>query len=116
MALSSDLLSQFAKTVTSGDSNKKAETTVTGTAVEYNNKIYVRLDGSDQLTPIISSTAGMKNGDRVTVMIKNHSATVTGNVSDPSATQGSLDDTKTEIGNKITDRKYSGDTEYIKGI
>lgn len=103
MALSSDLLSQFAKTVTNGDSNKKAETTVTGTAVEYNDKIYVRLDGSDQLTPIISSTAGMKNGDRVTVMIKNHSATVTGNVSDPSATQGSLDDTKTEIGNKITE-------------
>ena len=102
MELSSELLSQFAK-ATKVEEKPSAGVTVTGTAVEYGGGIYVRLDGSDQLTPVISSTAGMKDGDRVTVLIKNHSATVTGNTSSPSAGSGDIEDAKTEIGNKITE-------------
>ena len=102
MELSSELLSQFAK-ATKVEEKPSAGVTVTGTAVEYGGDIYVRLDGSDQLTPVISSTAGMKDGDRVTVLIKNHSATVTGNTSSPSAGSGDIEDAKTEIGNKITE-------------
>lgn len=102
MGLSSELVSQFAK-ITKDETEVKTGITVNGTAVEYNGKIYVRLDGSDQLTPVISSTAGMKNGDRVTVMIKDHTATVTGNTSSPSAGKDDIEDAKTEIGNKITE-------------
>lgn len=104
MALSNDLLSQFAK-ITKDDKKEKTETVVYGTAVEYDGKIYARLDGSDRLTPI-TTTATVKPGDRVTVLIKNHSATITGNVTSPSATDKDLKDTDKkvdEIGNKISE-------------
>lgn len=83
MALSNDLISQFVKT-TKDDTKRSSEQTVYGTVVEYNGDKYVKLDGSELLTPI-SSTTNMINGERVTVMIKNHSATVTGNLSSPAA-------------------------------
>lgn len=102
MELSSELISQFVK-VTKDEPAPSNGTTVTGTATLYGGKIYVQLDGSDQLTPVLSSTAGVKDGDRVTVLIKNHSATVTGNTSSPSAGQGDIEDAKTEIGNKISE-------------
>lgn len=82
MALSSDLISQFVQ-VTKDDKTKK-ETTVYGTIVEYEGNKYVKLDGSELLTPI-SLTADAIDGERVTVMIKNHNAIVTGNMSSPAA-------------------------------
>lgn len=83
MALSSDLISQFVK-ITNDKKQTKKETTTYGTTVEYNGAIYVQLDGSELLTPI-STTADTKPGERVSVMIKNHTATVTGNLSSPAA-------------------------------
>ena len=83
MALSNDLARQFAK-VTNTKERPKSESTVYGTAVSYDGAMYVRVDGSDLLTPV-ESTVSMKPGERVTVLIKNHSAIVTGNMSDPSA-------------------------------
>ena len=77
--------------------------TVTGTAVEHDGTVYVRLDGSDQLTPIASSTAGMHDGDRVSVQVVDHSARVVGNVSDPAASGGDLNSAKEELGTKITE-------------
>lgn len=81
--LSSDLISQFVR-ITNDTKKTPTESTVYGTAVEYENKMYVRLDGSELLTPV-TTTADMVAGERVTVLIKNHSATVMGNVSSPSA-------------------------------
>lgn len=83
MSLSNDLLTQFAK-ITRDKTKTNSETTVYGTIVEYNGTKYVRLDGSELLTPITSVT-NTYAGERVTVMIKNHSATVTGNITAPSA-------------------------------
>ena len=83
MGLSQDLISQFVK-VTKDDSNNIRETTVFGTTVEQNGKMYVQLDGSELLTPVIA-TADTMPGERVSVMIKNHTATVTGNFSSPAA-------------------------------
>ena len=88
MALSNDLISQFVK-VTKDEKNTKTESIVYGTTKEYNGKMYVKFDGSELLTPV-STTADIKDGERVTVMIKNHSATVTGNVSSPSARSGDV--------------------------
>lgn len=86
MALSNDLMSQFAKLVTTNTakSDTKQETTVYGTVVEYEGAKHVRIDGSSFMTPIVT-TADVAVGERVTVMIKNHLATVTGNISSPSA-------------------------------
>lgn len=89
MALSSELISQFVK-ITNDSNNTVEETTVYGTIVEYEGDNYVRLDGSELLTPI-TTAANVKPGERVTVMIKNHTATVTGNLSSPSARIDDLD-------------------------
>ena len=96
MTLSNDLMSQFAK-LTKPDKKEK-EKTLYGTLVRRDGTPYVKLDGSEILTPV-TSTADAKDGDRVTVLIKNHSAIVNGNVSSPSATTGSVQ----EIGDKITE-------------
>lgn len=96
MALSSDLISQFVQITQEKKESK--ETTVYGTIVEYDSGKYVRLDGSDLLTPI-STTADALNGERVTVMIKDHTALVTGNISSPSART----DTVKEMGTKISE-------------
>ena len=90
MALSSDLISQFVK-ATKDDTKRKQESTVYGTIVEYEGKKYAKLDGSSLLTPV-TTTAAVKVGERVTVLIKNHTATVTGNISSPSASSGDVSD------------------------
>lgn len=100
MALTSDLISQFVK-VTKDKPETKKETTVYGTVVEKDGIKYVMLDGNEEsglLTPI-SSTVDAEENERVTVMIKDHTATITGNVSSPSARTDSVK----EIGNKITE-------------
>lgn len=103
MGLSNDLLSQFAK-VTNDTSKKKKETsTVYGTVVEGGG---VKLDGSDIVTPV-STTVDMKAGDRVIVMIKNHSATVTGNLNDPAASSKGVSESSkqiTSLGIAVADR------------
>lgn len=83
MSLTSDLIAEFAK-VTKTDTNTKSESTVYGTIVEHNGSKHVKIDGASQPTPI-SSTADAKVGERVMVTIKNHTATVTGNLSSPAA-------------------------------
>ncbi len=102
MALSSDLVSQFVRATREEKQSK--ETTVYGTVVDYDGRKYVKLDGSELLTPI-STTADAIDGERVTVVIKNHSAIVTGNISSPSArtdTVKKIDGTVQELGNKIS--------------
>ena len=97
MSLSSDLISEFVK-VTKDDEKPKSETIVYGTTVVYEGSTYVKLDGSELLTPV-STTSSTKNGERVTVMIKDHTATITGNMSSPSARSGDVED----IADQITD-------------
>ena len=90
MSLSSDLISEFVK-VTKDDEKPKSETVVYGTTVVYEGSTYVKLDGSELLTPV-STTSATKDGERVTVMIKDHTATITGNMSSPSARSGDVED------------------------
>lgn len=97
MPLSTDLISQFVK-VTKSEPKESKESTAYGTTVEYNGSTYVKLDGSDLLTPIVT-TADVKSGERVTVMIKDHTATITGNISSPAARTGDVKD----LGNKISE-------------
>lgn len=97
MGLSSDLVSQFVKET---NDTKKTSTGATyyGTIVLYNKEQYVKIDGSDFLTPI-SSTVIVEDGDRVLVTLKDHSAIVTGSTSSPSASNKEV----IQVGDKITD-------------
>lgn len=97
MELPRDLVKEFAQ-VTVEDDAKPNESTVPGTTVSYEGQIYVKLDGSDQLTPI-STTTTVGPNQRVNVLIKNHTATVTGNYTDPSASNSQV----TEIGDQISE-------------
>ena len=97
MILSSYLIDQLVK-VTSNDEHKLTESSAYGTIVKYDNKNYVRLDGSDLLTPI-SATTVLSDGDRVIVTIKNHTVMVTGNISSPSASDKDVK----EMGSKISE-------------
>lgn len=98
MGLSSDLISQFVKATNDSNKTNKKETTTYGTTVLYDGKLYVRLDGAkpEQLTPV-TTTADAKPDERVTVMIKNHSAVITGNMSSPSARSGDVGNVATKI-------------------
>ena len=83
MGLSNDLISQFVR-VTKDENKENKETTVYGVAKKVNGEFYVKLDGSDLLTPM-STTADVEDGERVTISIKDHAATITGNISSPAA-------------------------------
>lgn len=88
MNLPYDLISQFAKITKDKDPVKK-ETTVYGTVVSYAGSKYVKLDGSDLLTPM-STTVDTDVNDRVTVLLKNHTATITGNLTSPAGKSSSI--------------------------
>lgn len=98
MALSIDVLQDFVKNLPTSDS-KNVGDTLNGTIKGHGGKLYVQLDGSDQLTPYESTVTGLSEGDRVLVTIKAHKATITGNTSNPSATKADTDD----LGNKIVE-------------
>lgn len=95
MALPVDVINQFCETVVVKE-NRPTESTVMGTTVKYNGEICVKIDGSDQITPV-SSTSVVKENQRVQVLIKNHQATITGNLSDPSASGTTVDKQGTKI-------------------
>lgn len=112
MVLSEDLLSMFAK-ATKDEKPKDRESTVYGKVVEYDGNKYVKLDGSELLTPVDSTTA-MEDGERVTVLIKNHTATVTGNITSPAARKVTVDkltDEVNEIGTILADKVSTKDLE-----
>lgn len=98
MVLPSGLISEFVK-VTNDKTEVKTESTHYGTIVEHEGSQYVRIDGSDLLTPATTTTK-YQNGERVIVMIKNHEAVVTGNLTSPSTTSKEVDD---KIGSAITE-------------
>lgn len=110
MGLSEDLISQFVK-ITNDKKDTKQETTVYATVVESEGKKYVQIDGSDLLTPV-SATATARHNDRVTVMIKNHTATITGNISSPSAMASEivdLDDAVVVVRELLADKVNTDD-------
>lgn len=95
MGLSNDLISQFVR-VTRDENKTKKETTVYGVARKIDNTIYVKLDGSDLLTPM-STTTDVEDGERVTVLVKDHTATITGNMSSPAARTDTVQDINSRV-------------------
>lgn len=120
MDLNSILVSEFAKITNDNKETVNEGTTVYGTYRVDSDGAYVQIDGSDTRTPI-ATTASAKSGDRVTVLIKNHRAIITGNMTDPSASSetvrtldlglGGLNDTVRNVSNSVSD--LSGEVDGI---
>lgn len=106
MQLSADLVSKFVKATK--DTKTQDGTTMYGTVVMQNDTPYVRLDGSDILTPV-TSMADVHSLERVMVLVKDHTATIMGNVSSPSARS---DDVK-ELAEVVADKASIGDLKAI---
>lgn len=117
MSLSSELISQFVK-ITNDNKKTKQETTVYGTTVKIGDETYVRIDGSDQLTPV-STTTNMEENDRVSVLIKDHTATVTGNISSPSARTEDIDNVADQVAEfdiVLSDKVTTEDLEAANAV
>ena len=119
MGLSNELISQFAKITNDKKTSRIDEVTLYGEVVECDDSVCVRFDGSEQLTPVTTITekdedgnitnfkygaASVKTGDRVSVSLKNHSATITGNLSDPPMGRAEIITTEDSIIAKVDDK------------
>lgn len=96
MALSSELISQFVKATNDNTKPKKSESTVYGTTKIVDGRTYVQIDGSELLTPVMSTT-DTTSDERVIVTIKDHTATITGNVTSPSGKSSEVKKNATKI-------------------
>ena len=116
MDLNSILVSEFAKITNDNKETVNEGATVYGTYRVDGDGAYVQIDGSDTRTPV-ATTSEARNGDRVTVLIKNHRAIVTGNLTDPSTTVKSVEERiETGVGNiqkTIDDLKTQLDNQEI---
>lgn len=81
MSIDRSILSEFIKAT--NDNKEIKQTQIYGTVVTKGNTKCVKIDGSEIVTPVRSIT-DIKDDERVMVSIKDHIATVTGNMSNPS--------------------------------
>lgn len=81
--LDTDLITRLVR-ATNDSKPEKNEGVLYGTVVDDGIRKYVHLDGSDGSvnTPVVTTT-DINAGDTVLVQLKNHTATVTGNITDP---------------------------------
>ena len=117
MNLSSDLVAKFVSVMQQDGSRNTSTAPIYGTIVEYGDSKYVKLDGSDLLTPIVSAVDS-KDGERVLVNIVKHSATVIGNVSSPAARSDRVEevaDSVAEVGVLVADKADIKDLQAQTG-
>lgn len=98
MDISHELISQFVKITNDTNKNKTSTNKLYGTIVMEDDIPYVKMDGSDILTPV-DNTVHVKDGERVMVTIKNHSVIVEGNFTDIAASN----EVVTNIGGTVGD-------------
>lgn len=121
MGLSADLISQFVKATKDTKETKKETTTVYGQVTGVTEgQIYVRFDGAEESTPV-ASAVDVEAGHHVIVTIKNHSATITSNLTDHSAsseklskadtaskeTQGRITDLEIAVADRVTTKTFN---------
>ena len=109
MKLSDNVISEFVKMTNDTPSTNTNQSKIYGTAIIYNDEQYVQLDGSDLLTPA-DNTVHIKNGERVTVSIQNHVATIDGNISDISASNQHL----VSVDNDLVNFKITTEGMFLK--
>ncbi len=99
MAISKELANRFFKSV--NEKEKSLEQFVFATVVSQNSSNFIKIDGSEMLTPALA-TIEIQNGDRVKVSIKDHKAIIVSNISSPSASKDHVDKTD----NKVTEMEH----------
>lgn len=100
MALTSGLIDEFVKaTLQDNSADSKGTSVLRGTVRIVNGAMYAVIDGSEILTPV-KTTVAAKDGDRVEVRIYNHTATITGNLSDVSVGK--------DMAESIVDKAFDG--------
>ena len=98
MDLSTDLAVDLVKAITPVvDSQTKSETILYGTVKSIDKGVFVQIDGSDLITPVVT-TSVVKTNERVTLTIKNHTAIVTGNLTTPSAPNDKVEEIEGKVG------------------
>ena len=100
MDLSNNLISKFIE-VMSPRETKNTGSVMYGTVEKRNDEVMVKLDVSELLTPV-STTADVINKERVMVMIQNHTATIVGNASSPSARSDDVNELKEIVADKVS--------------
>lgn len=107
MSLDKKVIKDFVAAV-----NKKEETKtptiLTGTVHREGGTVSVKIDGSESLTPV-STVINVEDGERVTVIIENHKAMITGNLSSPAARTKEVEGLKEVVVDKV-------DTAQLKAI
>lgn len=88
--LPTEVISQFVQETNDSSKSTNSAKSFYGTAVVNNSGIYVRLDGSEALTPVSMATDA-KNGDRVLVSIEDHKASITNNITSPASGRSATD-------------------------
>lgn len=91
MQLPNSLVRQFVDITNDAvAANTKTVKTHQGTAVVNDDGIFVRIDGSDSLTPVSMATDA-RDGDIVMVRIENHKAYIANNLTSPGSGRGASD-------------------------
>lgn len=115
MELSNNLVRQFAKAVNGGKKNTADSSLVMGTVEKSGDKTYVKIDGSDSRTPV-ASTTDVLDGERVTVVIKNHEAFITGNFTSPSARSEDVKALEKVVTDKVDTKELTAISAKIKDL
>lgn len=103
MALSNNLINQFVNVVNvNSKSNIKKDEPLYGTIVSQGGTTYVKLDGSESFTPVMT-TVEYAEGERVLVNIFKHTATVIGNVSSPAVNGGTVKKVEDKVDTVVAD-------------
>lgn len=102
MNLQTELIKEFAEVVhdVSGNKQRLSDNIVYGTLSKEGAHNYVKIDGSDLLTPVVVS-ASADSGDRVGVIIKNHTAIAGFNFSSPSVNTRTMENLVSTVNGKF---------------
>lgn len=101
MATLNSAVSKLAKVVVDSIPKPRNTDPIRGTAVISDGRTYVKLDGSDQMTPVVSGVE-VKDGQRVLVQIIDHRARVTTNDSSPAASMGTVSAVQASANDSVT--------------
>lgn len=119
VSLSTDLIDQFVQ-ATNDEKKEVSDGVAYGTVVINGDATYVQLDGSTMNTPV-STTTNVKHGERVAVLIKNHTATITGNFSSPAArteevesANSKLTEFEIAVGKKVSVEELTALSAFLK--
>lgn len=102
MNLQTELIKEFAEVVhdVSGNKQRLSDNIVYGTLSKEGAHNYVNIDGSDLLTPVVVA-ASADSGDRVGVIIKNHTAIAGFNFSSPSVNTRTMENLVSTVNGKF---------------